>query len=263
MMSLLIPTLHRFRSTNHACSTISKSHKMLRPEDVTSHSGASSLTGLMTAPIYNGFETRQGVAGGLGPMDRCAPTTRQPRGHRASMESMCHQPFSGPSLRRFRDSRHPRPRAAAPSSRAFLDSRHKWTATAVSTDRTAPTSRETSMGTDLLIQDFRVGLRVLLREKGFCAMAVTVLALGICGVATTFSVVNGVMLRGFSFPNSARLVSVQFIDPTSNNFFGFNSQMSAMDFEEMRPEQKSFEMMAGYLNGSTVNATIDGHPKRF
>src|SRR5262245_22753981 len=118
-------------------------------------------------------------------------------------------------------------------------------------------------GMSHFLQDLRVGLRVLLREKWFCALAITVLGLGICGVTTTFSVANGVMLRGFSFPNAARLVSVQFIDPTSNNFFGFNSQMSAMDFEEMRPEQKSFEMMAGYLNGSTVNATIDGHPKRF
>jgi predicted permease len=119
------------------------------------------------------------------------------------------------------------------------------------------------MGTDLVVQDFRVGLRVLLREKGFCAMAVTVLALGICGVATTFSVVNGVMLRGFSFPNSDRLVSVNFVDPTSRNFFGQNGQISAMDYEELRPQQKSFEMTAGYINGSTVNATIDGAPKRF
>ena len=119
------------------------------------------------------------------------------------------------------------------------------------------------MGTDLLIQDLRVGFRVLLREKGFCAMAVTVLALGICGVTTTFSVVNGVMLRGFAFPNSARLVSVNFIDPTSKNFFGQNGQISAMDYQEMRQQQKSFEMTAAYISGSTVNATIDGNPKRF
>src|SRR3989442_1456935 len=59
-----------------------------------------------------------------------------------------------------------------------------------------------------LVQDLRVGLRVLLREKGFCALAVVVLALGICGVTTMFSVVNGIMLRGFSFPNAARMVSV-------------------------------------------------------
>src|SRR5262245_43874656 len=100
------------------------------------------------------------------------------------------------------------------------------------------------MGTDLLLQDLRIGLRVLLREKSFCALAVTVLALGICGVTTTFSVVNGVMLRGFSFPNADRLVSVNFVDPTTRNFFGFNGQISAKDFEEMRPEQKSFERVA-------------------
>src|SRR3989441_428645 len=114
-----------------------------------------------------------------------------------------------------------------------------------------------------LVQDLRVGLRVLLREKGFCALAVIVLALGICGVTTTFSVVNGVMLRGFSFPNSARLVSVSFIDPTSKNFFGQNGQVSPMDFEEVRPQQQSFELMAAYISGATVNVTNEGVPRRY
>src|SRR5207249_8306118 len=123
--------------------------------------------------------------------------------------------------------------------------------------------RGISMGIELFVQDLRVGLRVLLREKGFCALAVTVLALGICGVTTTFSVVNGVMLRGFSFPNSARLVSVNFIDPTSRNFFGANGQVTAKDFEDLRPHQQSFELMSAYLNGSTVNVTVDGNPRRY
>src|SRR5258706_12237384 len=113
------------------------------------------------------------------------------------------------------------------------------------------------------VQDLRVGLRVLLREKGFCAMAVAVLALGMCGVSNTVSVVNGVMLRGFSFPNSARLVSVNFIDPTSTNFFGQNGQVSAMDYEEIQPQQKSYELMSAYINGSTVNVTVEGTPKRY
>ena len=114
-----------------------------------------------------------------------------------------------------------------------------------------------------LVQDLRIGTRVLLREKGFCLLAVTVLALGICGVTTMFSVVNGVMLRGFSFPNAGRLVSVQFIDPTSRNFFGANNQIASMDFEEMKGKQTSFDLMASYIAGATVNVTIDGNPRRY
>jgi putative ABC transport system permease protein len=112
-------------------------------------------------------------------------------------------------------------------------------------------------------RDLRIGLRVLVKEKSFCALAVIVLALGICGVTTMFSVVNGVMLRGFSFPNTDRLVSANFIDPTSENFFGVNGQVSSMDFEELLPQQQSFEMLAAYLNGSTVNVTVNGRPRRY
>ena len=45
-----------------------------------------------------------------------------------------------------------------------------------------------------------------------------------------FSVVNGAMLRGFSFPNASRLVSVNFIDPTSQTLLGVNGQVSAADY---------------------------------
>src|SRR3954464_14833962 len=103
------------------------------------------------------------------------------------------------------------------------------------------------------MRDVRIGLRVLIKEKGFCALAVIVLALGIAGVTTMFSVVNGVMLRGFSFPNGSRLVSLNFIDPTSTTFFGGNGKVSAMDFDDLLPQQQSFATLAAYLNGSTVN----------
>jgi putative ABC transport system permease protein len=114
-----------------------------------------------------------------------------------------------------------------------------------------------------LFRDIKIGIRVLIKEKGFCALAVVVLALGIAGVTTMFGVVNGVMLRGFSFPNGSRLVSVNFVDPTSSTFFGVNGQVSSMDFEELLPQQKSYDAMAAYLNGSTVNATVEGHPVRY
>ncbi len=116
---------------------------------------------------------------------------------------------------------------------------------------------------ETFIRDLRIGFRVLVKEKSFCALAVVVLALGICGVTTMFSVVNGVMLRGFSFPNAPRLVSANFIDPASSSFIGPNGQISAMDYEELRPDQTSFELMAAYLNGSTVNVAVNGHPQRY
>jgi len=116
---------------------------------------------------------------------------------------------------------------------------------------------------ETFIQDLRIGLRVLVKDKGFCAIAVTVLALGIGAVATQFSVVNAVFLRGFSFPNADRLVSVQIIDTTQTNFFGVNSQIFPLDYEEIRESQKSLELLAAYLNGSTVNMTVDGNPQRY
>jgi predicted permease len=116
---------------------------------------------------------------------------------------------------------------------------------------------------ETVLRDLRIGMRVLIKERAFCALAVVVLALGICGVTTMFSVVNGVMLRGFSFPNNARLTSVNFIDPSSRGFFGVNGQVAAMDYEEFLPAQKSFDMLAAYLNGSTVNVTVNGRPQRY
>ena len=53
-------------------------------------------------------------------------------------------------------------------------------------------------------QDVRIGLRVLFKEKIFCFLAVLILALGICGVTTQFTIVNAFLLRGFSFPHTDR-----------------------------------------------------------
>ena len=66
---------------------------------------------------------------------------------------------------------------------------------------------------DSFRQDVRVGLRVLFKEKTFCILAAIVLALGIGGVTTQFTVVNAFVLRGFSFPHPEELVTVGLIDP--------------------------------------------------
>lgn len=60
---------------------------------------------------------------------------------------------------------------------------------------------------DSLGQDIRLGLRLLLKEKSFCFLAVLLLGLGIGGATTQFTVVNAIVLRGFSFPHPEQLMS--------------------------------------------------------
>src|SRR6266566_438664 len=115
-------------------------------------------------------------------------------------------------------------------------------------------------------QDLRVGLRVLIKEKSFCFLAVLVLALGIGGATTQFTVVNAIVLRGFSFPHPEQLVSVGLIDPKAsdqNNNFGVGNIPTAQDYEDLKAAQHSFSMMAGYLNGSTINLTYKNNPQRY
>src|SRR5437773_1259451 len=119
---------------------------------------------------------------------------------------------------------------------------------------------------DSFRQDVHVGLRVLFKEKSFCFLAVLVLGLGIGAATTQFTVVNAVVLRGFSFPHPEQLASVGLIDPKAsdqNNNFGVGNIPSAQDYEDLKAAQKSFSMMAAYLSGSTINLTYKNTPQRY
>ena len=119
---------------------------------------------------------------------------------------------------------------------------------------------------DSFRQDVRVGLRVLFKEKSFCFLAVLVLGLGIGAATTQFTVVNAIVLRGFSFARPEQLVSVGLIDPKAtdqNNNFGLGQIPAAQDYEDLKAAQKSFTMMAGYLAGSTINVTYKNNPQRY
>src|SRR3982751_3805697 len=115
-------------------------------------------------------------------------------------------------------------------------------------------------------QDIRVGLRVLFKDRIFCFLSVLVLARGIGGAMAQFAVVNAIVLRGFSFQHPEQLVSVGLIDPKAtdqNNNFGVGTIPAAQDYEDIKAAQKSFAMMAGYLNGSTINVTYNKNPQRY
>src|SRR4051812_19862431 len=119
---------------------------------------------------------------------------------------------------------------------------------------------------DTLSQDVRIGLRILFKEKSFCVLAVLVLALGVAGVTTQFTIVNAFVLRGFSFPHPEQLMSVGLLDPQAppnqnNNGQGFIP--TAQDYEDLKAGQNSFALMSGYLNGSTINVSYKNNPQRY
>lgn len=119
---------------------------------------------------------------------------------------------------------------------------------------------------DTLSQDVRIGLRILFKEKAFCLLAVLVLALGIAGVTTQFTIVNAFVLRGFSFPHPEQLMSVGLIDPQGTqqqNNFGNGNIPSAQDYEDLKAGQQSFALMSGYINGSTINVSYKNNPQRY
>ena len=112
------------------------------------------------------------------------------------------------------------------------------------------------------ITDLRIGLRVLVKEKFFCLLAVSVLALGICAVATQYAVVNGVLLHAFKFPGGDRLVGVSLADPATITPAGFNSRQTAADFVDLKIGTTSFDAFVGYLGNTTVTLTHEDQPQR-
>lgn len=92
-----------------------------------------------------------------------------------------------------------------------------------------------------LLQDVRIGLRLLHKNPGFTTVAVLTLALGIGAGTTVFSVVDTVLLKSLPYRDSNRLVAVwdtEIGHPGSEVFAPYS------DFEEFRNHNHSFAAMS-------------------
>src|SRR5580704_7411121 len=95
------------------------------------------------------------------------------------------------------------------------------------------------MGT--LMQDLRFGLRMLRKSRGFTAIAVLTLALGIGANTAMFSVMQGVVLAPLRYVNPDRLVMVW-----ENNPRFPRTWVSYPNFRDWPRSARSLQQMAGF-----------------
>ncbi|MFB3920472.1 MAG: ABC transporter permease [Terriglobia bacterium] len=108
-----------------------------------------------------------------------------------------------------------------------------------------------------LLQDLRFGLRMLVKNPGFTAVAVITLALGIGATTAVFSVADRILFRSLPYPASERLVSVGFVAPIEPNEF-----MLGTDYLEWRAHQAPFESFTSMQPGVADCDLTDQNPVR-
>jgi len=93
-----------------------------------------------------------------------------------------------------------------------------------------------------MLKDIRFAFRQLVKQPGFTAIAVLVLALGIGANTAIFSVVNAVLLRPLPYSHSEQLVLLR---ERLLGASGFESgAVSYMNYLDWRAAQKSFTDLA-------------------
>jgi putative ABC transport system permease protein len=109
-----------------------------------------------------------------------------------------------------------------------------------------------------IVRDLRYAARTLRSSPGFATVVVLTLGLGIGANTAFFSVVNGVLIRPLGFADADRLVSLSEAFPQA----GIDHLLfSALDFEDFRRDQQSFETVAAYRN-VPLEVSGGGAPER-
>ena len=95
-----------------------------------------------------------------------------------------------------------------------------------------------------VVQDVRYTLRTLGRERGFTAVAILIVALGIGANIAVFSIVNPLLLRPLPFRNADRLVWLE----GNNGAGGLSDTTFRVDaYEEIARNNRSFQTVTGYV----------------
>ena len=107
---------------------------------------------------------------------------------------------------------------------------------------------------DALLQDARFALRTLGRQKGWSAVAILTLALGIGANTAVFSVVNSLLLHPLPYPHADR-VAIIFQEPSQGNQTGMSIMVTPRPelVRAWRESSHAFEDIEGY---ATTDMTL-------
>jgi predicted permease len=115
-----------------------------------------------------------------------------------------------------------------------------------------PNSGDAAMQT--LWQDLRFAIRMLRKNRGFTAVAVLTLALGIGANAVVFSVLNALILHPLHVPQAESLYGIQHGNEAS-------SYQSYPDYLDLRDRNRSFDDLAAY-DAAQVGLDTGENPAR-
>src|ERR1039457_2157100 len=103
----------------------------------------------------------------------------------------------------------------------------------------------------------KYALRTLWNDRGFAAMAILSLAIGIGANTAIFSLVNGVLLRPLEFPDPQRLVDISISMP---KFTKGELGINLAQLVEWRKRTRAFESIGAYRN-TTMSLSGEGLPE--
>lgn len=107
------------------------------------------------------------------------------------------------------------------------------------------------------LHDLRIAYRSLAKQPMFSLMTVVILAIGIAGTTTIFSLFNGLFLRPLPVPNQQRVMSLREIDMASGEGHG----PSYPRFHAWREHNETFESM-GFSTVWVANVSVNGTAER-